>query len=185
MYTTIYNPRIKMPSRRKLSSELIPEFRKERIEKFVTPKIAQMDTVSIKFDLWMSRGCEDIFDLILHGIDKIFKKHQLHLRMPECGSTRGVDLVGVLKHELEKHGLFQKLLACLKDGGSNLRTCTGVLRTVTDCRPMDIENCFEGICFPILLRVHAAVTSESTLNLNTVTSQATKQWPNCRHASGG
>ena len=141
-YVHIYNPRIKMPSRRKLSSELIPEFIKDVFEKFVTPKIAQMDTDSTTFDLWMSKGCEGIFDLILHGIDKNFKKHQLHLRMLECGSTRGVDLAGVLKPELEKHGLLHKLLACVKDGGSNLRTCTSVLRTVTDCRPMGIEHCF-------------------------------------------
>ena len=125
-YVHIYNPRIKMPSRRKLSSELIPEFIKDVFEKFVTPKIAQMDTDSTTFDLWMSKGCEGIFDLILHGIDKNFKKHQLHLRMLECGSTRGVDLAGVLKPELEKHGLLHKLLACVKDGGSNLRTCTSV-----------------------------------------------------------
>ena len=55
IYVHNYNPRIKMPNRRKLSSELIPEFIKEVFEKFVTPKIAQMDTVSITFDLWMSR----------------------------------------------------------------------------------------------------------------------------------
>ena len=34
----------------------------------------------------------------------------------------------------------------MKDGGSNLRTCTSVLRMNTGCRPLGLE-CFEGICF--------------------------------------
>lgn len=47
-------------------------------------------------------------------------KHQLHLRMLECGSKRGVDLAAALKPELQKHGLLHKLLAFVKDGGRNL-----------------------------------------------------------------
>ena len=62
-----------------------------------------------------------------------------------------MDLATVLKPELENHNLPHKLSACVKHGGSNLRTCTSVLRTTTDCRPLGLEECFEGTCFAHIL----------------------------------
>ena len=79
------NPRAKIPDRRTLTDVIVPTtFMEECFETYVKPKLEAMDSVSLSFDLWMSRGCEDIFDLIAHGIDKNFKRHQVHLRMLEC-----------------------------------------------------------------------------------------------------
>ena len=144
------NPNNKIPSRYSLCDVLIPNFIKDFFTRYVTPKLISMDTVAISLDLWMSRGCQDIFHLIVHRIDANFKRHQVHLCMLECGSTRGLDLATVLKPELEKHNPLHKLSACVKDSGSNPGTCT---RTTTDCRPLCLEECFEGICFAHILSV--------------------------------
>lgn len=44
----------------------------ECISKIVKPNIESLSSVSISFDLWMNRGCEDIFDAIVHGIENFF-----------------------------------------------------------------------------------------------------------------
>ena len=56
------NPNNKIPSRRSLCDILIPNFIKDVFTRYVTPKLISIDTVAISFDLWMSRGCQDIFD---------------------------------------------------------------------------------------------------------------------------
>ena len=51
----------------------------------------------------MRRGCEEIFDLIDHSIDKDFRRQQIHRRMVECNSTKGANMAQILKPELEEH----------------------------------------------------------------------------------
>ena len=146
-YMQFRNPRIKMPNLRTLTDTIVPRFMAESFDKYVKPKLEGIDSVPLSFDLWMSRGCEEIFDLIVHGIDKNFRRQQIHLRMVECSSTKGADLAEILKPELEKHNLRHQITACVKDGGSNLKTCTEIVREITDCRAMGLNMCSDGICF--------------------------------------
>ena len=150
-YVHTLNPRVRIPDGRKLTSQLIPEFIKHCEETFVIPKLESMKTLSITFDLWMSRGCEDIFDLVVHGMDNNFQQHQVHLRMVESGSITGLYLASVLKNELKKHNLMDRVIACVKDGGSNLRSCTPILQGLVRCEFLDLDTCFEGPCFAHLL----------------------------------
>ena len=125
------NPRKRIPALRMLSNDLRPAFIKQVFQKYVTPNLVEMDTVAIAIFLWMTRGCEDISDLIVHGIDSRSQKHQLHSRMLECGSTSGFNLAAALEPELDKNGILHKLLVCVKYRGRNLRTCTGVISSLT------------------------------------------------------
>ena len=122
--------------------------------------------MSVSFDLWMSRGCEDIFDLIVHGIDKDFRGQQIHLRMVECNSTKGAALAQILIPELEKHNLRHQITDFVKDGGGNPETCTEIVRKRTDCRSMGLDMCFDGICF-----AHILSGASSTALRGTVDSQ--------------
>lgn len=141
------NPHIKIQNHRTLTDTIVPTFMSECFEKYVKPKLEGMDSVSFYFDLWMSRGCEDIFDLIVDRIDKEFKRHDIHLHMLECSSPKGVDLALVLMQELEKHNLLHCITACVKDAGSNLKKCTQSIREITDCGAMGLDTCFDGVCF--------------------------------------
>ena len=57
------------------------------------------------------------------------------------------DLAQILKPEPEKHNLRHQITAFVKGGGSNLKTCTEIVREVTDCQAMGLDMCFNGICF--------------------------------------
>ena len=59
-------PRILIPSRRKLTDNLLPSFIQKCMESTVITAFKSLASVSISFDLWMSRGCEDIFSVIAH-----------------------------------------------------------------------------------------------------------------------
>ena len=92
----------------------------------------------------MSRGTQDIFDLIAHGMDANFNQHQIHLRMVECNDTTGIALADVLRAELDKHYLTNKVVACVKDGGSNLSVCKKVLSDIVTCDSLGTYSCFRG-----------------------------------------
>ena len=113
-------------------------------------KVEAMYSVSLSFYLWMRRGCESIFGLIAHGIDKNFKRHQVHDRMLECSSTKGVYLVAVPKPKLEMHNLIHKVT--VKDGRSNLRRCTQIICGTTDWKAIGLDMCFDGVRFAHILR---------------------------------
>lgn len=147
-YMHLYDPRTKIPNRPILTDIIVPKFMDECFDKYVKLKLKGMDSVSLSFDLWMRRGCGDVFDLMVHRIDKSFRQHQVYLRMPECSSSKGVDLAAALKPELKKHYLPHQITACIKDGGSNIKNCTQIVREITNYRAMGLDMCFfDGVCF--------------------------------------
>lgn len=76
----------------------------------VLPKLFMLDSSSISFNPWISRGCEDIFDLIGHGVDRDFKNSRGHLAPIQCNSTGGDSLFELLTDQLEKFGLTRNIL---------------------------------------------------------------------------
>ena len=131
-----------------------------------------MESVFLSFDLWMSRGCEESFELIVHGINKDFRRDQVLLRIFECNSTKGSGFAQILKPELEKHNLCQQLTACVKHGGSNLKTCTEMVWETADCRAMGLATCFDGICFAHVVSgaCNAALRGTFDSQLNKISS---------------
>lgn len=158
------NPRVQLPNRRSLVAKHIPEFKKAVMDDVVAPRLAKMESVTISFDLWMSRGCEDIFDLIVHGLDGTFNQTRVHLAIIQCDETRGETLSTLLLNQLEKFGIKDKVIACVKDGGSNLRACKNIIRSLTNFKHCSTIRCFSGVCFAHLISgacnsaMHASIT---------------------------
>jgi hypothetical protein len=69
----------------------------------------------------------------------------------EAKITSGVTLVMKFKQILNKFGFAQKILAYVKDEGSNLATCVQVLKVVVSCVDLDTTNPFDGYCFGYML----------------------------------
>lgn len=90
------NPCVKIPNRRRLE-KIVPAFIEECYRAIIGTRLNSMSKISIYFDLWISRGCEDIYYLIAHGMDWHFKKQRFHIRMVKCSITIVVYLEGVLK----------------------------------------------------------------------------------------
>lgn len=102
IYVHDRNPLVRAPDRRVLSEKLILEFIKRCEEKPILLTRRSFSSVSITFDLWMCRDCEDIFELTAHGMDENSKEHKVHLSMSECSCTIRVFLANVLRRELQQ-----------------------------------------------------------------------------------
>jgi len=48
---------------------------------------------------------------------------------------------------LDKYGLQKKIIASIKDEGSNFNAMTTTLKVVVNCEPLGLEKGFYGICF--------------------------------------
>lgn len=83
------NPLVTIPDHKTVREKLIDEVREECVSDIVMPKLNSLSSVTINFDLWMSRGCEDIFDLIAHGLDTDFKPVVVHIAMIQWKNTTG------------------------------------------------------------------------------------------------
>ena len=75
-------------------------------------------------------------------MNETFQQHQVHLRIVGCSSINGVYLASVLKTELKKHNLMNRVIACVKDGGSDLRSCGIILQGLVRCDLTNVlSNC--------------------------------------------
>lgn len=114
----------------------------------------------------MSRGCENIFDLIAHRLDEELIVVVVHLAMIQCESTRREHLVGLLNDILEGFGLSSKVVACLEDGGSNLKKCTKALKRMITFKRFQVEQCSNGLCFAhIIPRAASSALSQDIVNV--------------------
>ncbi len=119
---------IKPVSRNTLRHKLLPAFANEIKEDIVHPLLNRCKSVSLSFDLWMSRASEDVFALIAHFIDPdTWKAKHLSLGMVRAEKTDGGYLAEQLLAKLKEHNLVGKVIAYVKDQGSNLNTCTDSL----------------------------------------------------------
>ena len=114
----------------------------------------------------MSRGAEDIFDIIVLGMDDEFRQHHVHLSLIEVKDTQSDVLVQHLTDILTKYNLTQKNIACVKDGGSTLQTCSEhdtiswMIQDIVSCSELGMDSCFKGLCFAhILSNAFNAATS--------------------------
>jgi hypothetical protein len=48
---------------------------------------------------------------------------------------------------LDKYGLLKKIIAYVKDGGSNINAMIIALKIVVNCEPLGLEESFQCTCF--------------------------------------
>jgi hypothetical protein len=144
------NPKLTVPSRSMLSRHMIPAMVKKCETKYMLPKLAQCQTGTASFDLWMSRGAKDIFALVWNFLDTDWKMQHVTLGMFEAtNSTQGTDLAPFVEELLAKYNLQGRCIAYVKDEGGNLQTMTAALKSSVDSRA--IYDCltepFDGDCW--------------------------------------
>lgn len=111
----------------------------------VFTKLVSMNCVAVSLDLCMSRGCLDIFDIVVHGLDKFFRTHTFHLKMIQYVSTTEAALAYILESVLMEFRIQDEVVSCVKDGGSNFK------RFMFTCKPLEMTNCYESMCIGHIL----------------------------------
>ncbi|KAK3253240.1 hypothetical protein CYMTET_37144 [Cymbomonas tetramitiformis] len=77
-------PRVTIPSRREFKNKLLPDFGSRNEEVNVTADLKAALSISLAFDLWMSRKYEDVFSIVGYHMDELwdFRLHNLGLLNP-------------------------------------------------------------------------------------------------------
>ncbi len=119
---TSIEPRLNHISRTKLTRKIIPNTI-SKIKNNIRDRLSNVKSLSLSYDLWMTRKTEEIFSLNAHFIHE-GKKHQLHLGMPwSRGGTDGQKLAYAVEECISEFNLGTKVIGYTCDGGSNLKTC--------------------------------------------------------------
>jgi hypothetical protein len=109
----------------------------------------------------MSKGAHNVFVVVVTFLSTSWESKYVMIGLFEAKVTSGVTLVVKFKQNFNKFGFTQKILAYVKDEGSNLATCVQVLKVVVSCVNVDTTKPFDGYCFGHMLsKVCQYVTSD-------------------------
>jgi hypothetical protein len=62
-------PKVVFLSRKKISTEILPNLVEKMKEIYVLPKLINCISTTPSFDLWMSKGVHDIFALVINFLE--------------------------------------------------------------------------------------------------------------------
>jgi len=92
--------------------------------------------MTTSFDLWMSKGAHDIFGLVINFLGSDWQPKHLTIGLFQAIKTNGQALTNNLRKLLDQYGLKNKMIAYVKDEGSNLNTMTIVLKYVVNVKSL-------------------------------------------------
>jgi hypothetical protein len=106
----------------------------------VLPKLIDCMFTTSSFDLWMSKGVHDIFALIIKKLGFDWQPKQVTIGFFEAIET--IEQTLVLTKSFNQYGLRNKIIAYVKDKGSNLNTMTITLKSIVKCEVVGIDESF-------------------------------------------
>jgi hypothetical protein len=90
----------------------------------------------------MSKGTYDVFALLINFLNNDWQPKHVTIGLFETIETTGQALAKSLTKLLEKHGLMKKIVACIKDEGSNFNPMNVALKCVVNCEFFGLEESF-------------------------------------------
>ncbi len=99
------------------------------------------------FDLWMLKGVHDIFVVNVNFISNNQETNHLTIGLFEVIKTSGITMVLKLQELLDRFTFMEKIVAYVKDEGSNLQTCASVFNSIVSCGNLGSLEPFDGSCF--------------------------------------
>jgi len=129
---------------------------------YVHRTFANCISATCTFDLWMSKGAHDVFVVVVNFMSNKWEAKHITIKLFEVSNFSDIAIVPRLQQLLDKFFLTQKILAYVKDEGSNLHTYANALNYVVSCVSLAMMEPFDGSCFGhVLSKVcHYAITNE-------------------------
>jgi hypothetical protein len=87
---------------------------------YVHPALANCISTTYTFDLWMSKGVHDVFVVVVNFLSSKWEAKHITIGLFEVSNTSGATMAPRLQQLLDKFFLTQKILAYVKDEGSNI-----------------------------------------------------------------
>lgn len=138
--------KVDFPSRRSLVQEHIPLMLSKSMEEYVLPSLTTCVTISITFDLWMSKTSFDTFAMVINFVDNNWVSRHITIGLLKTPNTFGVFFSKIGKTFLVQFQFVDKVLICVKDEGNNLNTFENVFPTTTRYKLLELEKPFINTC---------------------------------------
>ena len=142
-----HDPRVVFPSRKSLTEDVLPAMVEHTLETIVRPALSACCTVTATFDLWMSKGAQDTFALVVNFLSADWESMHVTVGLFEANDTTGAAFAVQLQLLLENFDLTKKVICYVKDEGTNLGTMTQALKIIVSCDMLGQTVPFEGACF--------------------------------------
>jgi hypothetical protein len=110
-------------------------------QEHVWPELIDCIFMTCIFNLWMSKGGHDIFDLIINFLGYDWEPKEMTIGLYKAIKTIGQILANNLTKLLEQYGLRKKII------WSNLNTRTITFKSIIRCEVLSLDENFQGICF--------------------------------------
>jgi len=130
-------PKVSFLSRKVFTKKVLPSLVNTTSIEFVQPTLVECLIATCTFHLWMSKGAHDVFAMVVNFLSISSKPKHITIGLFEANNTNGVAMAMKLKQILKKFGLTEKIMAYVKDEGSNLATCAQALKVVVSCVDLD------------------------------------------------
>jgi len=110
------------PSRKQFSHEILPNLVEKTKQVYLLPKLTYCIYATTSFDSWMSKGAHDIFALVMNFLGSNWQPKQIIIGLFKATKINGQTLINNLTKLFDQYGLKNKIIAYVKDEGSNLNT---------------------------------------------------------------
>jgi hypothetical protein len=114
---------------------------------YVHPTLANCISTICTFGLWMSKGVHDVFAIVVNFLSSKWEGKHVTIRLIEMSNTSGATMAPSLQQLSDQFFLTQKILAYVKDEGSNLQTYVSALTSIVSCANLAMIEPFDGSCF--------------------------------------
>jgi hypothetical protein len=139
--------RVVFPTRNQIINDHIPHLLATTMERYIYPLINNCEIMTVTFDLWMSRAGYDTFAVVVNFVDKSWVPQHVTMGLFGAPKTSGFALTEVVKPLLEQFKLQNKVIAYVKDEGSNLRTLERALTDSISCATIGLKQPYSRVCF--------------------------------------
>jgi hypothetical protein len=95
----------------------------------------------------MFEGAYDVFALVINVLGNDWQPKHMTIGLFEAIKNINQALVKTLIELLDKYGLKKKIIANVKDEGSNFNAITTILKVVQNCKSLGLKESFQGTCF--------------------------------------
>ncbi len=134
-------------SQKLFSNTILLELVEKTKETYVLSLLNDCNYATTRFVLWMSKGARDVFVLVIIFLGSNWKPKHVTLGLFEAIKTTGQTFAKNLIEFLDEYGFGNKIIAYLKDEGSNLNTLANALKFVVKCETLGLEKNFQGTYF--------------------------------------
>ncbi len=109
----------------------------------------------------VQRGPHDVFVVVVNFLSTNWEPKHIIVGLFDANDTSGATMAMKLKHVFDKFAFMHKIVAYVKDKGSNLQTCVKALKVVVSCGHLNTIEPFDGYSFGhALLKVCQYATSD-------------------------